>query len=255
MSIVKVDNIQDTSSNNLISNTNATTVTIGVSTDTVVIAANATLSASSLYVNGQQVIAIPPSPTITSISPSTITNDATNITISGTNFVAVPIVEAINSSTGAIIRANSVSYTSSISISANFTITVDGTYYIRVENNTGLAVRSANPILTVSDAPTWVTAAGSLGTFAAGSSISTNVVATSDTAVTYSINSGTLPGGLSLNTTTGIISGTESGATNLTTYNFTLTATDVETQTANRAFSITIATNYFGDGSDGSLST
>jgi hypothetical protein len=239
MSIVKVDNIQDTSSNNLISSTNATTVTIGVSTDTVVIAANATLSATTLYVNGQQITAIQ-FPTITSISPSTITNDATNITISGTNFVAVPIVEAINSSTGAIIRANSVSYTSSISITANFTIAVDGTYYIRVENNTGLAVRSTNPILTVSDAPTWTTAAGSLGTFSGGSSISTNVVATGDSAISYSINSGTLPGGLSLNTTTGVISGTESGATDDTTYSFTLAATDVELQSANRAFSITI---------------
>jgi hypothetical protein len=240
MSIVKVNNIQNTSSNNLISSTNATTVTIGISTNTVVIAANATLSATTLYVNGQQITATQ-FPTITSISPSTITNDATNITISGTNFVAVPIVEAINSSTGAIIRANSVSYTSSISITANFTIAVDGTYYIRVENNTGLAVRSTNPLLTVSDAPTWVTAAGSLGTFAGGATISTNVVATSDTAITYSINSGTLPGGLSLNTTTGVISGTESGATEDTTYSFTLTATDVELQSANRAFSITIS--------------
>jgi hypothetical protein len=86
-----------------------------------------------------------------------------------------------------------------------------------------------------------VTAAGSLGTFAGGATISTNVTATSDTAITYSINSGTLPGGLSLNTTTGVISGTESGASEDTTYSFTLTATDVELQSANRAFSIAIS--------------
>jgi hypothetical protein len=264
MSIVKVNNIQDTSSNNLISNTNATTVTIGVSTDTIVIAANATLTATSissstissttLYVGGQQVTATQ-FPTITSISPSTIDNNATNIVITGTNFVSVPIVEAINSSTGAIIRANSVAYTSAVSLTTNFTLPIDGTYYVRVENNTGLATRSSNPILTVSDAPVWTTAAGSLGSFSQGVSISTNVVATSDSAITYSKLSGSFPGGLSLNTTTGVISGTESGATTTTTYNFTLTATDAESQTANRAFSMTIQANYFGDGSDGALST
>jgi len=238
-SLLRVDGIQNTNLSNLITQTDATTVTIGVAADTVTVAANATLSATTLYVGGQQVTAIQ-FPTITSISPSTITNDPSNITITGTNFVSVPIVEAINSSTGAITRANSVSFTSSISITANFTLTVDGTYYIRVENNTGLAVRSTNPILTVSDAPVWVTAAGSLGTFTGGSAISTNVVATSDSVVLYSIYSGSLPGGLSLNTTTGVISGTESGATTDTTYSFTLTATDAELQTANRAFSMAI---------------
>jgi len=239
MSIVKVDNIQDISSNNLINKTNATTVTIGISTDTINIATNATLSATTLYVDGQQVTAVQ-FPTITSISPSTITNDATSITITGTNFVSVPIVEAINSSTGAIIRANSVSFTSSTSISANFTITVDGTYFIRVENNDGYAVRSTNALLTVSDAPVWSTAAGSLGTFSGGGSVSATVAATSDSAVSYSVVSGSLPGGTSLNSGSGVISGTESGATADTTYSFTIRATDGESQTADRAFSITI---------------
>ena len=179
-------------------------------------------------------------PTITSISPSTITNDATSFTITGTNFVSVPIVEAVNSSTGAIIRANSVSFTSSTSIGANFTITTDGTYFVRVENNDGNAVRSTNAILTVSDAPTWTTSAGTLGTFSGGSAISVTVAATSDSSVSYSVVSGSLPGGLSLNSGSGVISGTESGATADTTYSFTIRATDAETQTADRAFSITI---------------
>ena len=43
-----------------------------------------------------------------------------------------------------------------------------------------------------------------------------------------------------LNTSTGVISGTESGATTDTTYNFTIRATDAQGQTADRAFSITI---------------
>lgn len=208
---------------------------------------NASLSNSSITINGSSVslggsttINVGTFPTITSISPSTITNDATSITITGTNFVSVPVVEAVNSSTGAIIRANSVSFTSSTSISANFTITVDGTYFIRIENNDGYAVRSTNALLTVSDAPVWSTAAGSLGTFSGGGSVSATVAATSDSAVSYSVVSGSLPGGTSLNSGSGVISGTESGATADTTYSFTIRATDGESQTADRAFSITI---------------
>jgi len=51
-----------------------------------------------------------------------------------------------------------------------------------------------------------------------------------------------LPGGLTLNSaaTNATITGTESGATSATTYNFTVTATDAEGQTADRAFSIAI---------------
>ena len=56
----------------------------------------------------------------------------------------------------------------------------------------------------------------------------------------FALQSGSLPGGVSLNTGTGVISGTESGATSETTYSFTIRATDAEGQTADRAFSITI---------------
>jgi len=103
-------------------------------------------------------------PTIGSLTPSVITNDATNVVIAGTNFTSIPHVEAINS-TGAITPANSITFTSSTSITANFTLPTDGTYYVRVENPNGLAVRTSSASLTVSDLPGWVTAAGTLGTF------------------------------------------------------------------------------------------
>ena len=179
-------------------------------------------------------------PTISSISPSVIENTQTAVTITGTNFISVPIVEAINS-TGAITAADSVSFSGSTSIVANFTLAVDGTYFIRVENNDGNAVRSGTAILTVSDAPAWVTAAGSLGSFGGGESVGTlTLTATNSTGM--AIQSGALPGGLSLNSGSGssTITGTESGATSDTTYNFTIRATDAEGQTADRAFSIDI---------------
>ena len=212
---------------------------------------NVDLANSSITINGSavslggSVTVGETKPTITGISPSTIENTQTAVTITGTNFVSVPTVEAI-SSTGAITRADTVSFTSATTIVANFTLATDGTYFIRVENNDGNAVRSSSALLTVSDAPAWTTAAGSLGTNAAGSSISYTVAATN--ATSFAVQSGSLPGGTSLNTSSGVISGTESGATSETTYSFTIRATDAEGQTADRAFSITITVGINNSG-------
>ena len=178
-------------------------------------------------------------PTISSISPSVIENTATNVVITGANFQSVPFVDAINSSTGAIVTANSVTFTSATSITANFTLPVDGTYFLRIENNDGLAVRSGSAILTVSDAPAWTTSAGSLGTVSAGGTINFTVAATN--ATSFAVQSGALPGGASLNASTGAITGTETGSTQTTTYTFTIRATDAEGQTADRQFTITIS--------------
>jgi len=186
-------------------------------------------------------------PTISSISPSTIDNTASNIVITGTNFEITPNVELI-STTGAITLANTVTRNSATQLTINATLVTDGTYFVRIENPNGLAVRSSTALLTVSDAPTWSTSAGSLGSVSQGGSISFTVSATSDSAVTYSYT-GSLPTGASLNPSTGAITGTESGSdTQETTYNFTVTATDVESQTASRAFSITVSVGINNSG-------
>jgi hypothetical protein len=184
-------------------------------------------------------------PTISSISPTVIENTQTSITITGTNFVNGVNVEAV-ATNGAIVQADTVTFNSATSISAAFTISTDGTYFLRIENPDGNAVRSSTALLTVSDAPAWTTSAGSLGSNAAGSSVSYTVAATG--ATSFAKTSGTFPGGVSLDTSTGVISGTESGATAETTYSFTIRATDAEGQTADRAFSITITVGINNSG-------
>jgi hypothetical protein len=244
--ILKVDTVQDQDGNDIIQES-AGTVTLGQSGQTVAVASGATLSVPTLNVNGEPVTAIT-LPTVTSLSPDTITNAQTSFTITGTNFVNCALVNAIATS-GAIFTADTVTFNSATSISCQFTLATDGTYFIRVENPDGLAGRSATALLTVSDAPTWVTAAGSLGSVAQGGTINFTVSATSDSAVTYSIVSGALPTGGSLNSSTGAITGTESGSdTSETTYNFTIRATDAESQTADRAFSITVTTGINNGG-------
>ena len=216
--------------------------------------ANAKLSNSDITINGSavslggSVTVGETKPTISSISPSVITNDATDVVITGTNFTSVPYVDAINS-TGAIVVANTVTYTSATSVTANFTLPTDGTYYLRVENPDGNAVRSSTAILTVSDEPVWVTASGSLGTFAGGSAIATQTLTCTD-ATSFAVQSGTLTAGLTLTSGSGscTITGTQTAHTSAATDSFTIRATDAEGQTSDRAFSISWSFSIEGSG-------
>ena len=205
---------------------------------------NAKLANSSITINsspvslGGSVTIGETKPTISSISPSVITNAATAVTITGTNFISVPQVQAINS-TGAIVNADSITYTSATSISATFTLPTDGTYYLRVENNDGNAVRSSTALLTVSDEPVWVTAAGSLGTLSGQQAISTITLTCTD-ATSFAVTTGSVTAGLTFSTGVGsaTITGTQTAHTVAATDNFTVTATDAQGQTAARAFSM-----------------
>ena len=211
--------------------------------------ANAKLANSSITINGSavslggSVTVGETKPTISGISPSTIENTATNVVITGTNFVSIPQVEAI-SSTGAVTAANTVTFTSATSITANFTLATDGTYFIRVENNDGNAARSSSALLTVSDAPGWTTSAGSLGTIAGDFSGTVATVAASGDTVTFSETTSVLTNAsqanCTLNSSTVVITTTDFGgsSTTATLYTFTLRATDAQGQTADRVFTL-----------------
>ena len=248
---------------------------IGVNTDeTVKVSANDTTNG---YLNGKliagsgisftenndggnetlTIASVSTNPTLSSISPDTITNAQTSSTITGSNFTSVPQVEFLNPSTGIWYVAETVTFNNSTSLTVQTTLTVDGTYKIRIENPDGLAVISSTNILTVSDAPTWTTAAGTLGTIAGDfSGTVATVVATSDSAVTYSevtsplVLTNAAQANCSLNSSTGVITTTDFGgaSTTATTYNFTIRATDAEGQTADRSFSLTSSFGATGGG-------
>ena len=219
---------------------------------------NAQLANSSITINGSSV-ALGGSTTISTIARPTITTSSAVIapstnasfTLAGTNFVSVPIVELI-SSTGAITRASAVTFNSATSLTVTTNLAA-GNYFVRVENNDGGAVRSTSAILTASAAPNWSTSAGSLGSITAGATQSFTLLAYDDdsTAVTsYSLQSGSLPGGFTLagDSSIGTISGTESGSTGNTTYTFTIRATDNESQTTDREFTISVTHGASGGG-------
>ena len=242
---------------NKISPRSGTTFTIGDSGDTVTTAGNISAlnitATNSLTVNGGAITAST-NPTITSISPETITNTQTAITITGANYISIPTVDAILT-TGAIVPADTVTFNNSTSLTCNFTLPTDGTYYIRIENNDGLAVRSSTALLTVSDAPVWTTASGTLGTIAGDfSGTVATVAATGDSTLAYSETTNVLTNAAqancSLNSATGVISTTDFGgsSTTATTYTFTLRVTDAEGQTADRAFTLTSSYGATGGG-------
>ena len=184
-------------------------------------------------------------PTVADVSQTIAPATATTITITGTNFVSIPQVDFINGSTGAVTRANTVSFSSATSLSVNCTL-ASGNYYVRIENPDGNAGRSTNNIITASTAPTFSTSAGSLGTIAGDFSGTVATVAgSSDSTISFSEVTSVLTNAsqanCTLNSSTGAITTSDFGgsSTTATTYNFTLRITDAEGQTVDRAFSLT----------------
>ena len=191
------------------------------------------------------------SPTFSSVSPdNSQTADGGNITftITGSGFTAGTNARLIGAS-GQRLNFTSVTRTSTTSITATIArsslLQAQSPYGIQVINGEGLAVTTAS-LITVDNIPVFNTAAGSLGTFTEGDSIDIEVSAydpDSTSGITYELQSGSLPAGLSLVNESGDscrIQGTASAVDADTTSNFILRATDSASNTTSRAFSITI---------------
>ena len=94
-------------------------------------------------------------------------------------------------------------------------------------------------IQEINNTPTWVTAAGSLGSVAEGDSVSITVSATDAEGTAISYTSANLPSGLTIGSSTGIITGTAPSVTGDTTFTFDIVASDGPNQ-ASRQFTLVI---------------
>lgn len=154
------------------------------------------------------------------------------IKITGTKFVAGAEVLFNN------VYATSVIVVSSTVIHAQVGAQSAGTYILYVTNTDGGTAIRVNGI-TFSGNPTWVTDS-TLPSGSVGSEISIQLSAAGDEPITYQVQTGsTLPTGFTLSSS-GLLSGTVTGLTSETTYNFTIEALDNELQESPRTFSITI---------------
>ena len=195
------------------------------------------------YYNGTIYVPIDSPPTISSISPTEVASDAggnETFTITGTRFASGAVVKFI-SHTGTEITASTVTVNNSTQITAviakNSFVNAQEPYDVKVVNASGLQGLLADQI-NVDNAPSWTTAAGSLGTIdetATGNHFTVAATDAEGDTVSYSLQSGSL-GGLSLNSSTGVISGDPTDVSADTTNSFTLRAT-AGGKTSDRAFS------------------
>lgn len=222
-------------------------------------------SNKNLNVKGS--IALPDGSTITSVPKVTgiIPDDNTYTTLGAYAVDVAGGYVTINGSgfqNGATViigslQAISVAFVSASQLNVAVPSQPAGTYTVYVVNpDSSVAIRVNG--LQYSSLPVW-TGASTLASDASAVSLQLN--ATSDSTVTYSLQSGSsLPSGLSLSSS-GLLSGSVNSINLDTTYNFTVVATDVELQKTPRTFSVTLtlADPYFryttllihGDGTNG----
>jgi hypothetical protein len=189
-------------------------------------------------------------PTVSSISPTNVDSKdsatTTTFTVTGTGF-SVGVTAVLISNGGTEISFNTVTRDSSTQLTCVLnngliTLNTDEPYDIKVTNSSSLTSTLANQI-NVDQRPVFVTAAGTLGTQRSGS-FSATVEATdpeSAGAIRYDVVGGTLPTGITLNSSTGVVSGSITLETSDTTYNFTIQASDVDSNVSFRDFSITLS--------------
>tara|TARA_B100000085_G_scaffold175130_1_gene159569 strand:+ start:53 stop:871 length:819 start_codon:yes stop_codon:yes gene_type:complete len=193
-------------------------------------------------------VGIEPAPTVSGIAypnSQTAASAGDIITISGTGFKTGATVKFVSSG-GSQFNSPTVTRTNSTTLTAEIAsgMTAEGAYDVNVANPSGLAA-SLDDGVTIDGTPVFSTASGSLGSVDAGDVASFTIAAVEDgvAIASFALKSGNaLPPGLSLNSSTGVISGSANAVTTSTTTTFIIVATDTENQTSERSFSITV--NY-----------
>jgi hypothetical protein len=203
---------------------------------------NTTLGRFEGTTDGSAFIALGTVPSITSFSPSTL--DAAGgetVVITGTGFAVGLTTVTLNGTAP-----------SSTTINSTTQITISGTPAKSAATYTdGLVVTvdgfQATASFSTSGLPAFTTAAGSLGSFQEQTSVGT-LVGGSDVGTSHVVTTGSLPSGLSIASANGNITGTLPANTNSSnlpengtgdvTSTFTITATDAESQTSTRQFTI-----------------
>ena len=143
----------------------------------------------------------------------------------GVSTGTLPTGLSLNTSTGAITG------TPSTTTGSPFSFTVTATDSVGASGSQAYTVTiNAVPSITTASLPDWTV----------GQAYSQSISETGGTgAITFGVSTGTLPTGLSLNTSTGAITGTPSTTTG-SPFSFTVTATDSVGATGSQAYTVTI---------------
>ena len=205
---------------------------------------NTTTGSLEGYSNTWAVLAGGP-PEFIGVTPTAYNGETgTVFTISGMNFTGDATVKFVD--------VNNVEYaaTSTFISGTQLTVTSPQDFTVAQEplklkiSQTSGSVTSLG-VIDCGNTPAWVTAAGTLATVfdSTRSNFSSSVSALdvdSNSTITYSIVSGSLPTGVSLNSSTGALTGTPNSVGTDTTYTFTVQALDNAGNTSTREFNIVI---------------
>ena len=192
--------------------------------------------------SGWGAVATPPS--ITGITPSNFSGEAgSTFTVNGA-FFDTDTTAVFKGADGTEYAAATVTFVNSSQITitnATNLPVANEPFKIKVTNGAGLGVESTQGI-DAGSVPAFTTAAGTLATTTQWNeavSVTVNANDAESTISGYAVTEGNLPAGLTLNGTTGAITGT-STAQATTTYTFTIGATDSAGNTNTRQFNIQI---------------
>jgi hypothetical protein len=212
-----------------------------------------------LYTNNGWQNIVQETPGVSSITGAYLeSSNSGTIVIAGNNFVSGAIASATGTN-GVEIQAETTTYNSLVQLTAVFTNlnSANEPFDIKVTNPSNLFGLLPDA-LYINQSPVWNYSSGTLGTFSEGVAITPITALATDpenSTLTFAIASGSLPAGLTLNTSTGLISGTPSGISSNTTYTFTVSVTDSANSTINRSFSITINSIVSWSTAAGSIGT
>lgn len=202
---------------------------------------NGESSRLELYTNSGWQNIVAETPSVISFTGEVYEAAESSLVIAGTNFTSGALVFLVGSD-NVEIECLTATVASAVQITATFDPVdpANEPYDIKVLNTSNLYGVLSESVY-VNDTPTWAAASGSLGTVGSNTSVSISAGATDEenATLTYAIASGSLPSGLSLNTSTGLISGIAPIVTSNTTYNFTVSVSDGDNSTT-RAYSITV---------------
>ena len=197
------------------------------------------------YYTGNVFKSIDIAPMVTSVNNTNIDGDSItsgfDLVITGTNFATGATVKFIGND-GTEYSSPTVTINSGTQITARIPTNIDATkepFDIQVTSAGGLSSIKEDAF-NIDAVPAWTTASGAIGGGFNGDTINLQVTATDpDGSISsYGIQSGALPSGVSLNTSTGAITGTLPTVSSVTTNTFTIRATSNSGQTADRQFSI-----------------
>jgi len=199
-----------------------------------------TLGALIAYKSGGwQKVSQDPAPQIATISPTTAATTGTTVTVTGLNFKTGLAIQFIGT--------NGTAYNSPISTFVNVTTATATTpalpvayepYDIKVINDDNQFAVLDN-CLDSGGTPTWNTASGTLTTINEQTSLNTSVSATDPDGTSIVYSSSNLPAWVSLNSSTGALTGTAPDVASNTTYSFDVTASD-GVNSSSRSFNIIV---------------